>query len=224
MPGQDPIRAQDHGGAAGNLAICALRLSDAPMSPQPPDGSAGPWKPIRHPRHYLIILKRPWDPRKRSYEALGTRHEELPRIRVSKIDSLRDLPARWPAARLATYRVLSGIGEPNNSRNVAEVLRRNETLCCNSAHDYEPSSLPKRKRKLIGSLTKGDRPGQHVLDHAQTASSEPHSKAPSVIRAARVLMAARGATKFYLKDCKRPRRLPSTTIPDGTHSEVRISR
>jgi hypothetical protein len=26
MPGQNPIRAQDHGGAAGNLAICALRL------------------------------------------------------------------------------------------------------------------------------------------------------------------------------------------------------
>ena len=28
MPGQNPIRAQDHGGAAGNLAICALRLFD----------------------------------------------------------------------------------------------------------------------------------------------------------------------------------------------------
>jgi hypothetical protein len=56
MPGQNPIRAQDHGGAAGNLATCALRLFDVTAATR---WSAGPWKGHRHPRPYLMILKRP---------------------------------------------------------------------------------------------------------------------------------------------------------------------
>jgi hypothetical protein len=72
----------------------------------------------------------------------------------------------------------TGLVKPNNFRNVAEVRHRHETLRRNSAHDYESSSLPKRKRRLIQSLAKF------------IAGTEPRSKAPSVISAARVLMAS----------------------------------
>jgi hypothetical protein len=43
---------------------------------------------------------------------------------------------------------------PNDSKNIAEVRRRDEILRHNSAHDYESSSRPRRKRKLIRSLVK----------------------------------------------------------------------
>jgi hypothetical protein len=43
---------------------------------------------------------------------------------------------------------------PNDRFNRAEVRRRDEVLRDTSSHDYESSSRPKRKRKLIRSLAK----------------------------------------------------------------------
>ena len=43
---------------------------------------------------------------------------------------------------------------PNFSKNVEEVLRRDEALRRDSVHDYEFSSRPERKRNLIRNLAR----------------------------------------------------------------------
>jgi hypothetical protein len=117
-----------------------------------------------------------------------------------------------------------------NSRNTAEVLRRNETLSRNSAHDYESSSLPKRiaarsaaasARKLVRhrllspperglDLVRSEGLGPGLAIRSNALGGRPGQHVPDHAQTARsqprsiFRHGTSGHPRFCLKDCRRP--------------------